>query len=110
MPSYELGYAIWTDSKLYRTSKSGVLLAFAGSTAAWEEMREANVALLSDDAEYMVLSGAELQIVRILSIHGFVHPGIRHKTVVNGDNKGTIEIADNKIVNNKEGSLTSSIA
>jgi len=88
----------WAGDKDDRKSMCGHVFLLAGAAISWASRKQDVVALSSTEAEYISLSLAAVQAkwLRTLLSELYLSPTL--PTILYGDNKGSIDIANNPII------------
>ena len=86
----------WASDKSDRRSQSGYFVSLAGGLISWTSRAQKTIALLSTEAEYMVLSDCSCQVVWMHTLLGEL--GYHFGPIpICGDNQGSIFIASNPV-------------
>jgi hypothetical protein len=86
----------WASDLNTRKSTTGYLVKLAGGIFAWNSRTQKTVALLSTEAEYMLLSNTSQQLVWVKNL--LIELGIQLSPILlYGDNQGSIFLASNPV-------------
>ena len=92
-----MGYsdANWAGDKEDRKSTSGYLFPLAGGPVSWRSKKQDTVALLTAEAEYMALSSAAQESVRMRRLNSELDNPPEGPTTNLEDNQSAIAMAKN---------------
>ena len=88
----------WAADRDDRKSIGAYIFLLASGPIAWSSRKQHVVSLSSTEAEYMSLSQAAAQATWIRSLLKEVGFGQEQGTILYGDNKGSVDIANNPII------------